>query len=71
MAEAGLELPQETPGKTHFSESGGAESGAVDAPSAPIPPELGKVIDAWPTLPEKVRARILAMVEAATEKPAE
>jgi len=43
----------------------GAESGAVGALSAPIHPDLAAVIEAWPRLPEAVRAGIVAMVKAA------
>ena len=64
----GLEPPQQSSGKTSFSQSGGAESGAVGARMAPFSRELGKVIKAWPTLSEKVRARIVAMVEEVTDK---
>ncbi|HUT57138.1 MAG TPA: hypothetical protein VNA25_04610 [Phycisphaerae bacterium] len=46
----------------------GAESGADSAETAPVHPDLAKVIEAWPTLPEAVRAGILAMVEAAKPK---
>jgi hypothetical protein len=38
--------------------SGGAKSGALD-------PVLTAVIDAWPELPEAIRAGILALVHAA------
>ncbi len=44
---------------------GGAESGAVGAESAPADPDLQRLIDAWPTLPDAVRAGIAAMVRAA------
>jgi hypothetical protein len=30
-----------------------------------IPPDLVAVVDAWPTLPEAIRAGILTMVKAA------
>jgi hypothetical protein len=30
------------------------------------PPELAEVVSAWPTLPEAIRAGILAMVRAAS-----
>ena len=42
------------------------------APSAPVAdpcPELHMVIDAWPTLPEPIRAGVLAMIRAASGKP--
>ena len=44
---------------------GGAESGAVGAAEARIDADLALVIDAWPTLPEAIKAGILAMVQAA------
>jgi hypothetical protein len=45
----------------------GAESGAL-APQAPtLDAGLASLIDAWPTLPEAIRAGIVAMVRAATE----
>jgi len=46
------------------SPEGGAESGAVSPISGPIDPDLQRVIDAWPNLPEAVKAGILAMVKA-------
>ena len=33
--------------------------------NSPFPPNLQAVIDAWPSLPEPVKAGILAMVKAA------
>lgn len=52
---------------------GGAKTGALSAdsgPSAPIPapaadPDLAAVARVWPTLPESVKAEIVAMVTAA------
>jgi len=59
-------------GRKHLrasGKSGGAESGA-DSPKTPcIDPELAKVIDAWPMLPEAIRAGIVAMVKAACGEP--
>jgi hypothetical protein len=34
-----------------------------------MPPELAAVVNAWPELPEAVRAGIVAMVKAASSKP--
>ena len=44
---------------------GGAESGALAPKTPAIDPALAALIDAWPTLPDAIRAGILAMVRAA------
>jgi hypothetical protein len=31
------------------------------------PPDLTRVIDAWPTLPEAIKAAVLALVQTATK----
>jgi hypothetical protein len=54
----------QTWGKPQIRESGGARGGAVDGDSAPSDPDLALLIDAWPRLPEKVKADILEMVGA-------
>jgi len=46
------------------SPEGGAESGAVSPISGRVDARLRRVIDAWPDLPEAVKAGILAMVKA-------
>jgi hypothetical protein len=43
----------------------GAKSGEFATPIGPLEPALAFVIDAWPTLPEAIRAGILAMIRAA------
>ncbi|MBM4225847.1 MAG: hypothetical protein FJ167_13985, partial [Gammaproteobacteria bacterium] len=48
------------------SQQGGAKCGALDSESRPIDPELAELVAAWPTLPEPIRAGILAMVRAAS-----
>ncbi len=35
------------------------------AVSLPLDPDLARLVDAWPTLPEALRAGILAMIDAA------
>ena len=64
----GSEHPSKTPGKTHISGVGGAESGALGAPNPPFDPELGRIIKAWPDLPTGVRVGIMAMVRASEGK---
>ncbi|MCZ6736103.1 MAG: hypothetical protein O7C65_09965 [Planctomycetota bacterium] len=46
---------------------GGAESGAVGDKSGLADPDLQHLIDAWPDLPEAIRAGIVAMVNAAIQ----
>jgi hypothetical protein len=45
-----------------------AYSWACESQNGPeIDADLGRLIDAWPTLPEAIRAGVLAMVEAAVK----
>jgi hypothetical protein len=50
-------------------DSRAAESGAVDAREAPIDPDLQAVIEAWPGLPEAVKAKVIELVQAANPGP--
>jgi hypothetical protein len=34
----------------------------------PFPPDLVAIVDAWPTMPEAIKAGIIAMVKAASAK---
>lgn len=52
------------PGEIRISEKGGAESGAVSSKTAPIDPDLARIIDAWPTLPETTRVAIVRAIQA-------
>jgi hypothetical protein len=61
MGGTGLENTADSSGKTPISETGGAESGAV---SAELPPDLAKIVAAWPNLPEPIRRAMLALVGA-------
>ena len=43
----------------------GADAGAVETKREHLAPDLQALIDAWPALPEAIKAGILAMVKAA------
>jgi hypothetical protein len=45
-------------------DQGGAESGALGARDVNLAPDLAEVVELWPTLPEAIRASILAMVRS-------
>lgn len=64
MLPLGLEQGAPNTGETPFSETGGAESDALGAQSALIDPELLALVEAWPELPEAIKANILAMVRS-------
>jgi hypothetical protein len=64
----GFEHPPKTSGKTHNSQTGGAESGALGARADLPDPTLAGIISAWPGLPEAVKARIVGLVEGATAR---
>ena len=61
----GLEQPLLSPGKSPVPVQGGAESGAVGAQSTLVDADLRAIIEAWPELPDAVKAGILAMIHAA------
>jgi hypothetical protein len=61
-AESGAFVPQTAP--VALSNASGAESGAFVPQTAPVS-GLAFLLDAWPKLPEAIRAGILAMVQAA------
>lgn len=75
MGAGGFEPPRESQQKTPASVSGGSKSGNIRAdsgpatppakPTPPTDPELAAVVRAWPTIPQAVRAGIVAMVRAA------
>ncbi len=68
MGDTGLEPVTTTGCKTkHLQQRppmGGAESGAVVGRTAPSDPDLAKVIEVWPTLPDPIKRAIMAMIDA-------
>jgi hypothetical protein len=57
----GFDTPLNTPQGNAILAEGGAEPGALPVVSAD--PDLVRVIEAWPTLPARLRAAVLARVE--------
>jgi hypothetical protein len=53
------------PGENADSLQSGAECGAFLADCTPHAPDLSVVVEAWPNLPEAVRAGIVALAQAA------
>ena len=68
MGDTGLEYPSNPSGESNIPETGGAESGALGSEFDSVDPVLAEVVKAWPSLPETVRAGIVAMVRAAVGK---
>jgi hypothetical protein len=60
----GLEQPRIFHDISGFLESRGAESGALGTQGGVLDPELRAIVDAWPALPEPIKAGILAMIRA-------
>jgi hypothetical protein len=52
-------------GETASAVQDGADYGALSAETAELDAELQAIIDAWPSLPDDVKAGIVAMVRAA------
>ncbi len=63
MTPTGFEHPPENVEKTVVSKASGAKSGALSTDCG-----LDLLIDAWPTLPDAMKAGILAMIAAASKK---
>jgi hypothetical protein len=57
--------PRKTSGKAGIPEGMGADVGAVEPKTQHFAPDLQAIIDAWPALPEAIKAGILGMVRAA------
>jgi hypothetical protein len=62
----GLEQPENSSEKARAPRAGGAESGAVHNQHPAADTNLATVVEAWPRLPEAIRAGILAMVRSST-----
>ena len=60
MEMEGIEPSPLRPSKTPISTKSGARCGALDDKNDP---ELVKLIEVWPTLPEKTRTKITALVQ--------
>jgi hypothetical protein len=69
MGATGPEHPTDSNGKTENHATRGTESGTLGDDSAsnrqPADPDLADVVNAWPSLPEALKAGIVAMVKAA------
>lgn len=68
MGDTGLEHAPLTPSKTPISENERAESGAHNDRDAPEDPDLAFILDQWPSLPEKTRRSIMALVRSTAGK---
>ncbi|MDA0991881.1 MAG: hypothetical protein O3A51_14165 [Verrucomicrobia bacterium] len=55
----------ENPDENADFQNRAAQGAAIDTPKAPGDPDLAAVVEAWPKLPEAIRAGILAMIRAA------
>ena len=62
MAGTGRELSPKTPGKTGVAPESGAKSGAFSDEPMAADADLRELTAAWPTLPEDVKAGILAAI---------
>ena len=72
MGDTGLEHPPLEHSKTQVSASGGAKSGAHNAPNTPQPPkdpDLALVVERWPNLPEYIKAAIKTLVNSSLGEP--
>jgi hypothetical protein len=62
LVPTGSEHPSNSLENQQVSQKGGAETGAIDPQSGTFPTDLAELNAAWPTLPEPIRAGILAMI---------
>ena len=57
--------------RTAISAEGGAKSDAHDAPTPVRDPDLARIVDCWPKLPEHIKAAIMALAQSASKKAQE
>ena len=50
---------------TRESQKPAAEGPSTSTPAQPLDPDLARVVNAWPTLPEPIRRAIRALIESA------
>jgi hypothetical protein len=62
MEAGGFERTPLALSKTPISDTPSAKSGAPDAPNTPLDPDLAQIVDCWPTLPEHIKAAVMALV---------
>lgn len=60
----GFERRTDSSGKVDNLELRAAKSGAVDAQNTVTDPRLEAVVEAWPELPEDVKADIMSLVRS-------
>ena len=63
LGDAGIEHPQLEQSKTTILTSGGAKSGAHNAPKPLKDADLQLIIDVWPNLPDAIKAAIKALIQ--------
>jgi hypothetical protein len=63
MGDEGIEHPPLALSEMVISASGGAKSGADDAPDPTRDPDLTLIANHWPKLPEHIKAAIKALVQ--------
>jgi len=64
MGDTGLETHPLTGSETPISEGAAVKSAVSYARKTPSDPDLARLIDAWPTLPEETKQRIVRLLES-------